>query len=409
MDAVTAAEFLDASYWRALNPRLTVAGTHVPAPAAPASTSAHLFADSIRERGFSRATARALWGENVDAARELCSTLAEGISTLVAAGFPASTILMYDETWALAEAVHASVVREAGFEGHELIGDWFVFHVDAMAGGKGWAPHRDRPMTGTAAAGAVPEGEEDAKIASARAATIAASFASDGTPAYVTCWLPLTNATPESSCLYFVPKSNDSGYMQGEPAGASPLRAVIDTGGDVPGAGAQAIIGLPVPRGSLLCFSHRSLHWGSSPIRGGLKAGEEAQPPRIALSFALARPEFEPSYLSERSTGAPTTHAARAGLIAAQALHYSTQSPLSANATALFAEVAITAADAGLFADAFERKTRAAAHWALAGTNFSNNKKLAAAGRGAPSAEAVALLFCARAAADEGMPAGDYF
>jgi hypothetical protein len=408
MDTATADEFLNAEFWRALVPTLTVAGcARLHSAAAPTPSSSPLFAESVRERGFSRATARALWSADVGVARDACAALADGVTRLIAAGFPASTILLYDEPWALAEAVHASVSHEAGFEAHESIGDWFVFYVDADAGGKGWAPHRDRPMTGgTPASG---DGDEDApRVAAARAAAIASSFASDGTPAYVTCWLPLTSAPPESSCLYFVPKGSDVGYMEGEAAGASPLCAVINAG-DVPGAGAQAIIALPVPCGSLLCFSHRALHWGGSPVRGGLKAGAAPPPPRIALSFALARAEFEPAYLAERSTRAPATHAARAGLVAAQALHYSTQAPLSARATALCAQVAIAAADAGLFADAFESKTRMAAHWAMAGTNFAANKQLAAAGRGAPSAEAVALLFCARAAADEGLPAGDYF
>jgi hypothetical protein len=407
MDTVTADEFLDVDFWRALVPTLTVAGcARVLSAAPPNPASAPLFAESVRERGFSRATARALWGADVGVARDACAALADGVTRLIAAGFPASTILLFNEPWALAEAVHASVSREAGFEGHELLGDWFVFHVDAVSGGKGWAPHRDRPMTGgTPASG---DGDADAPLVAARAAAIAASFASDGTPAYVTCWLPLTSAPPESSCLYFVPKGSDVGYMEGEAAGASPLRAVVDAG-DAPGAGAQAIIGLPVPCGSLLCFSHRALHWGGAPVRGGLKAGEVAPPPRIALSFALARADFEPAYLADWSSRAPATHAARAGLVAAQALHYSTQAPLSARATALCAQVAIAAADAGLFAHAFESKTRMAAHWAVAGTNFAANKQLAAAGRGAPSAKAVALLFCARAAADEGLPAGDYF
>ena len=37
--------------------------------------------------------------------------------------------------------------------------------------------------------------------------------------------------------------------------------------------------------GGLLCFSHRTLHWGSKAVRGS--------PARIAMSFAFADPAFE--------------------------------------------------------------------------------------------------------------------
>jgi Phytanoyl-CoA dioxygenase (PhyH) len=56
----------------------------------------------------------------------------------------------------------------------------------------GFAPHRDRQP-------------DDA----------AASFRADGSAKLATAWVPLTDAAPENSCLYAIPRQHDPGYLAG--------------------------------------------------------------------------------------------------------------------------------------------------------------------------------------------------
>jgi hypothetical protein len=72
----------------------------------------------------------------------------------------------------------------------------------AAACQSGWSPHRDRPATG-------PD-----------------SFREDGTPRYLTAWVALTDATPETSCLYVLPAPQDEGYYA---SGAVTTRAFSRT------------------------------------------------------------------------------------------------------------------------------------------------------------------------------------
>lgn len=58
-----------------------------------------------------------------------------------------------------------------------------VRYVDPSRGDAGFSPHRDRQPDSSPA-----------------------TFRPDGTAMYATLWLPLTDATPENSCLYVIPR-----------------------------------------------------------------------------------------------------------------------------------------------------------------------------------------------------------
>ena len=163
--------------------------------------------------------------------------MAEGVRRLAGHGWPSSFLLVYDEPWLLALQV-SRLVREA--TGNELIADWAMFHVGGSAPGagaakSGWAPHRDRGGDGAAQ-----------------------HFRPDGTPQYSTTWVPLTDATTTNSCLCVVPRQHDPGYHAGD-GSVNPLQAVFSRA-----SAFQAVRALPSPAGSVLHFSHRLLHWGST-------------------------------------------------------------------------------------------------------------------------------------------------
>jgi ectoine hydroxylase-related dioxygenase (phytanoyl-CoA dioxygenase family) len=69
-----------------------------------------------------------------------------------------------------------------------------AWRVDARRGEAGFAPHRDRQPD-----------------------SAPASFRADGSPKYASCWLAVTDATPETGCLYVIPRAQDPGYTQGAP------------------------------------------------------------------------------------------------------------------------------------------------------------------------------------------------
>ncbi|KAJ1454560.1 hypothetical protein M885DRAFT_588030 [Pelagophyceae sp. CCMP2097] len=199
------------------------------------------------------------WG--VDVAK-----IAAAIVKLGEAGWPPVYILVFDEPWVLRARMGHALARCGDLVPNF---DWAAFHVRrgaedgaAAAGvaGAGWAPHRDRDDVSLAAAGA------------------AAGFDADGAARHVTCWVALTDAGPESSCLYCVRRRDDPGYRDGD-RGRSPLEAIFATSP----ASFRAVRCLgPTEAGGAVCFSHRLLHWGSSPDSGA--------PARIAISFGSNPP-----------------------------------------------------------------------------------------------------------------------
>ena len=152
------------------------------------------------------------------------------------------------------------------------------------------------------------------------------SFRGDGTPKYATAWVALTDASPDNSCLYFIPRDADPGYTAGDDCaavaalgGGDALHACLPTAEAM-----QRIRAVPAAAGSAVLFSHRTFHWGSSGRRG-------CTVPRVAMSFGAACPSFEAPYLTGAQgtargvagAGVPFPRlAARLALAAAQCIAY---------------------------------------------------------------------------------------
>eukprot|EP00656_Telonema_subtile_P021073 TRINITY_DN22117_c0_g1_i1.p1 TRINITY_DN22117_c0_g1~~TRINITY_DN22117_c0_g1_i1.p1 ORF type:complete len:212 (+),score=27.63 TRINITY_DN22117_c0_g1_i1:168-803(+) len=190
-------------------------------------------------------------------------------------------------------------------DGNRINMDWYVFHVDPNRSGAlsaGWAPHRDRMSNADAMNG----------------------FRENGVPKYNTCWVPLSDATVDNSCLMILPKGSDSGY-HGDQNPDDVFRSVF---GD--GAALQSVRALPCPQGSLVSFSHRTLHWGSHPTSLG-------HPARIALSFACSEDAFEAPYFDRSMLPLPPFDV-RLGLVCGQLLLYApnNENPLDPAAAALY-------------------------------------------------------------------------
>jgi len=157
-------------------------------PFAPAAAAREL---ALRARGyvhidFAELTAEAPAGAGFDAAA--VDALRRGLLRLVALGHSPSAVSAYDEAWQVAAALTPVASRATGGRLRPT-GDWFCFLKSFERQGGFLGPHRDKPTSG-------PE-----------------SHSPEGDPGYVTVWLALSDATPESSCLYFFPRdAADAGY-----------------------------------------------------------------------------------------------------------------------------------------------------------------------------------------------------
>ena len=233
------------------------------------------------------------------------SALCAGAERLNAHGWPATMLLMYDEAWSLARRVDALMRAVSGCA---LAYDTLAWRVDPGEGQSGFAPHRDR-----------------------QPADVPCSFQSDGTPRYATCWIALSEATVDNSCLYIVPRAHDPGYDAGDdhsPDALDPLLATLRSD-----AAVQAIRACPLPPGGCLVFSHRIMHWGS---QGRPSAGA---PPRVSISFGCSDSAFEEPYLFANAAAAAAGTSAN---LAAD--HNASESAGAASAPPAAVRVALAAA-----------------------------------------------------------------
>lgn len=211
----------------------------------------------------------------------LISNLAKGVTFLHKNhGLPATFILLFDEAWEL--AFHPStqqIISKTNHEKNVFNFDILAWYIDPSEGASGFSPHRDRQ----------PSNE-----------MVPSSFHKDGQAKYITLWIALTNATPQNSCLYVIPKQYDPGYMKGDDKDDDNENEYQDENENIDDPlsrclqdkqSYQHIRALPRNVGESVAFTHRILHWGS---KGD---ADYVDNPRIAISFVCSDASFEKPYL----------------------------------------------------------------------------------------------------------------
>ena len=283
---MTTQKELTSDYWSNLMPHLSVLKKTASKTSTSTSTPTSTTIDHTR-----RLLNEGYFTTQLNLPPTLPAKLAQGITQLRNAGWPASFILMYDEAWELSNS--ASQIM-SNLTTNTNNGDMLAWDIDPNRDEAGFSPHRDRQPI-----------------------DITSSFhtnADTGLPSmpkYSTAWIALTNATPENSCLYVVPKEYDPGYMTGDVDAMDPLQRCLPNKN-----GYQNIMALPVNAGSGVFFSHRILHWGSRGRKGYAI-------PRMALSIACSTEDFEPSYFANPTEQLPYPDLeVRLGLICGQCICY---------------------------------------------------------------------------------------
>ena len=287
--AATPKRLPGASYWRRLAPGLHVKDEEYIAgvlsheialkPAVIEQCKAQLIQD-----GFFTLPPEALPWANIS-----LKAMRVGVKRLQRRGWPATLLLAYDEVWALAHQLSHLMAAVSGGCVNSL--DMLAWSVTPALGQSGFAPHRDR-----------------------QPADVGRSFREDGTARYTTAWIALSEATPENSCLYLVPRQHDPGYDEGDdqsPDAEDPLIRVLRSD-----AAVQAMRACPLRPGGAVFFTHRAMHWGS-------KGQLQCTTPRVSVSFGHSDPTFEPPFFSTAGHSLPFPKLSlRCALAAAQLINY---------------------------------------------------------------------------------------
>jgi len=183
------------------------------------------------------------------------SSLNDSIDGVVAAGWPPVFAFVFDAMWSVgrADAVRSIVAHTLGAGGAQVPHVW-VHVVPAVAGARGWAPHKDGGLA-------------------------------SGSASRLSVWIALTDASVDNGCIYVLPRSHAAaGLLDGDWNAESVT--VADAVGLLSGARA-----LPARAGSALVWDFDLVHW-SGPRTGGGVA-------RRSLSFEFLGGGAEPA-LDER-------------------------------------------------------------------------------------------------------------
>ena len=276
--------------------------------------------------------------------------LALGVVQLMQHGWHPSFLLMYDEAWAVAHEL--SDIVQAATGGNRLNFDALCWHVDPTdAHPSAFSPHRDRQPDDSPA-----------------------TFRPDGTAMYATAWVPFTDASPENSCLYVIPRPQDPGYFDGDDddpnVDKDPLQLCL------PAKEAyQHITAIPAEAGSAVVFTHRVIHWGSRGVGrpdgfqrraqkntlndSRVNANAQLAPPvepRVCVSFGFADDAYEPAYLPRAGNVPFPPLAHRAALVSAQSIAYHERFPPSARMLRLMHDAVTNPALEGVLEPKYRKK-----------------------------------------------------
>ena len=228
---------LNPSYWTSTCPWLSIS-TDRPAPA-PFDTFLPEVAgafDEYRQFGYGA-------GEGVFDVADLDS-LARAVLVVHSAGWPMVFSFLYDQFWTLLQApkLRAFLTSILG-RGYQTTARFLVNYVPATPGGSGYPPHVD-----------------------------------GGRDSTVTCWVPLTAASPDNGGIYVVERTPASMSLVSE---FKSLKAFSSQQVILLLSHARA---LPMSPGGFLAWSQDTIHWGGLFRRGTA---------RLALSWEFMGGQHE--------------------------------------------------------------------------------------------------------------------
>lgn len=259
---LTAGDVCRAGFWRSFAPNLHVGAIEAAAPAQAAQSTHRLQQRMARDGYFSDRDPRLM---------EMAPALGGAIKKLVQFGLPPVLLWVYDEPWECFRRLR-SVIGDFLGPDYKLLPAFWAWHVDPSRGETGWRPHRDNER----------------------------SLAANGTPNSLTCWIPLSDATPMNGCMYIVPAHLDPNY--GKPGSVEPISPYV----------VRALPGAP---GDFFIWNQAVQHWGSMTS----EFGEE---PRMSMALEFQRGDIPPFQQPLLDQSALPPFEDRVRMIARQVLQY---------------------------------------------------------------------------------------
>lgn len=228
---------MDPDYWRSACPWLSISDRRRRPASVELSTTA--VAESVDEywrSGFGSC-------EDVFAIDDI-TKLETGVFAVQSAGWPMVFSFLFDEFWTLLEApkLRAFLTSILG-EQYQPTARFLVNYVPAMPGGSGFAPHVD-----------------------------------GGPDHTVSCWMPLTPASPDNGCVYVIERTPASMNLVNEFKTAETF------------SNKQMMLllsharALPMNPGGFLAWQPDTIHWGGMFRRGAA---------RLAVSWEFMGPHHE--------------------------------------------------------------------------------------------------------------------
>ena len=235
---------LSVDYWTSLVPGSSISPTpsalaELPLPAGEAASAGR----HVAQHGYTAlpvflpAAALALLNAIIDA--------------VVAADWPPVFAFMFDASWATVRtaAVRAVLDSTLGVAARQVPHVW-VHVVPAVAGARGWAPHKDGGLAARS-------------------------------PSRLSVWIALTDATIENGCMYVLPRSHPAaraldGNWHADTIGLAQAVEML--------SGARA---LPAAAGSALVWDFDLVHWSGTRSGGGVA--------RRSLSLEFIGADAEPA------------------------------------------------------------------------------------------------------------------
>lgn len=233
-------QILQAEYWRALNPHLTL--SHKPVfspPLAFSKDDLERISDRLHHDGYVH--------QGPVFAPPKTQALRLGIENLVRKGWPAAFIYLYDEVWDLFASLDGFLSYFLG-DDFALLPHFWAWHIEEDNQGEtaGWPAHVDYPGD-------------------------CAFF--DEILMSLSLWIPLADATPENGCMNVLPLSRQKTY---DPPLRDPSQIKL-----------QDVRCLPAKEGSLLGWRQDVWHWSG-------RSSRYAKNSRISLSLEFQNRAFEP-------------------------------------------------------------------------------------------------------------------
>ena len=238
------ANMQDVSFWKSLNPNLSITKNPLSGAICPAENDAKIVKESLL-----RVVTEGYFQAPPILSTEKSNRLSQVITSLVDRNIPPVFAFVYDEFWSIFGGANHILVALLG-QGYRIAtSDIWIWHVAKGPNASGWGPHRDLGTLET--------------------------VRGDGRPTNLTLWVPLTDTTPLNGCMYALPTNLDP-HVPNSLMDLSLTSEML-----------QGVRALPAEAGSVLGWNTHILHWGG-------RSSPWAKEPRISVAIYFQSDDFIP-------------------------------------------------------------------------------------------------------------------